>query len=448
MRKQFVMLLAAGIAACGGSGSSTTGALAPAPSDTPGTGTGNECSIDAQKQFVLDAMNFWYFWNDSLPDNVDPGDFATPSALLAFLSSFSPGGIDRFSFLTTAAADQAFFGEGEFEGFGFGSRFEAADVLRLTRVFSGSPAARAGFERGQQIIALNGRSIAEIEAAEGVDAVFASSSVEFTLRNPDATEFTEIVTKDIVTIDPVPQYRIIENNGVATGYIELETFISTANDKLVAAFDDFIAAGVQDVIIDLRYNGGGLVSTAQLLGDLLGGSIAQGLLFSETRFNADRSDNNFTELFELQTNSLSLARLVIIASENTASASELVTNSMEPTAADVVIVGGRTFGKPVGQIGIEFCDQLLRPTAFQTLNGEGFGDYFDGLPADFEVEDDLDTAIGADDDPNVIAALTYLATGSWPQMRAAAGPAAARLRYVRPETGAGDSPARVYAGAR
>ena len=331
---------------------------------------------------------------------------------------------------------------------GRSSRFEAVDILRLTRVFADSPAARAGFERGQQIVALDGRSIAEIEAAEGVDAVLESPSVEFTIRNLDDSEFTVSVAQGVVTIDPVPQYRVIDNNGSLTGYVELETFISTADAKLEAAFDDFIAAGVQDVIIDLRYNGGGLVSTAELLGDLLGGSIAQGLVFSETQFNADRVDNNTTELFELKTNSLSLARLVIIASENTASASELLTNSMEPTSADVVIVGARTFGKPVGQIGIPFCDQLLRPTAFQTLNGEGFGDYFDGLPADFEVDDDLDKPIGADDDPNVIAALTYLATGNWPQMRAPAGPEAARLRYVRPETAVGGTPARVYAGAR
>ena len=457
MRKQFIMLLAAGIAACGGCSGTSTGSIAPALSDSsgvnPGAGSGgDECSVQGQKQFVLDAMNFWYLWNDNLPGQVNLDDFATPAELLAYLSSFSPDDgtgapIDRFSFLTTVAADEAFFGEGEYEGFGFGSRFEGIDIVRLTRVFADSPAARAGFERGQQIVALDGRSIAEIEAAEGVDAVLESPSVEFTIRNLDDSEFTVSVAQGVVTIDPVPQYRVIDNNGSLTGYVELETFISTADAKLEAAFDDFIAAGVQDVIIDLRYNGGGLVSTAELLGDLLGGSIAQGLVFSETRFNADRVDNNTTELFELKTNSLSLARLVIIASENTASASELLTNSMEPTSADVVIVGDRTFGKPVGQVGLEFCGQLIRPTAFQTLNGEGFGDYFDGLPADFTVDDDLDTLVGADDDPNIVAALTYLETGAWPP-QASGGVQKASRRFVRPETWRGDSSARVYAGAR
>ena len=93
-------------------------------------------------------------------------------------------------------------------------------------------------------------------------------------------------------------------------------------------------------------------------------------------------------------------------------------------------------------------DLLLRPTAFQTLNGEGFGDYFNGLPADFLADDDLSTEQGGDNDPNVIAALSYFATGNFPTTRAPDGPATASLRYVRPETATGGSPARAYAGAR
>ncbi|MEO1204687.1 MAG: hypothetical protein AAFX10_18450, partial [Pseudomonadota bacterium] len=88
------------------------------------------------------------------------------------------------------------------------------------------------------------------------------------------------------------------------------------------------------------------------------------------------------------------------------------------------------------------------PTAFQTLNGAGFGDYFDGLPNDFAVDDDLTVAQGADNDPNVIAALNYFANGSFPQLRVSASDSADEERYVRPETGTGSTPARVYAGAR
>jgi carboxyl-terminal processing protease len=389
------------------------------------------CSIEGQKQFVLDRMREWYFWNDLLPAQVDSSQFATPEDLLAYLTTFSPdltpddgidNPVDRFSFINTAAADQAFFGEGKFEGFGFSSRFVAGNDLRLTRVFFDSPANRAGLARGQQIVALNGRSIAEIEANEGVNAVFDMSPLDFTMRpvggNPDGSDdFTRTITQEIVTIDPVPQARtIVDPNGVRppVGYMELATFISTADAQMDSVFADFRAQGVNDVILDLRYNGGGLVNTSELLGDFLGGDVAENLVYSRTVFNDLRAPaNNTTEFFERRGNSMSLVRLVVIASRSTASASELVINGMGPHV-EVTIVGDDTFGKPVGQVGLEFCDKILRPTAFQTLNANDFGDYFFGLPVDCAAPDDLDIAVGADTDPNIEAALTYLDTGACP----------------------------------
>ena len=368
------------------------------------------CSADGQKQFVLDRMREWYFWNDLLPAEVDLDQFATPEELLAFLTTFSPdltpddgidNPVDRFSFINAAAAEQAFFGEGKFEGFGFGSKFEGND-LRLTRVFADSPANRAGLARGQQILALNGRTIADIVAEEGVagvSALFDLSPLEFTMREVDGAEFTAEITKDIVTIDPVPQARIITDpNRVRppVGYMELATFISTADAEMDAVFADFLAQDVYDIILDLRYNGGGLVTTAELLGDFL--------------------------------------------------ASELVINGMEPHV-EVTIVGDDTFGKPVGQVGVEFCEKILRPTAFQTLNADDFGDFFFGLPVDCAAPDDLSVAVGADDDPNIEVALTYLGTGACPpvsvpaaQMKLEATPPSPRLELK-------GTPAREFANA-
>ena len=80
----------------------------------------------------------------------------------------------------------------------------------------------------------------------------------------------------------------------------------------------------------------------------------------------------------------------------------------------LVIVGDNTFGKPVGQIGLTFCEKILRPTAFQTVNSAGFGDYFNGLPVDCAAADDLDVAVGDPTDPNMVSALGYLATGACP----------------------------------
>ncbi len=424
-----------------------------------GSSSGDDpCSSTGQKQFVLDNMRAWYFWNDLLPAQVDLGLFASPEELLAFLITFSPDDgsgnpIDRFSFINSAAADSQFFGEGKFEGFGFSSKFVDVDGtdLRLTRVFTDSPAFREGLRRGQRILELDDRTIAEINAAEGLGVVFGTSPLKFLMRNIDGSEFAVTITHDIVTINPIPQWRIIDaGSGRMVGYLELATFIGTADPVFDEVFGAFRAAGVNDVIIDLRYNGGGLVSTAELLGDYLGGDIADGQIFSHTFFNADRADSDSTEFFEqpVTNNSVSLSKLVIIATGGTASASELITNSMDPyVVSGVTIVGDTTFGKPVGQVGIDFCEKRLRPTAFQTVNVLDFGDYFNGLPVDCPAADDLNVAVGEDTDPNMVVALAYLDSGSCPVAAAAEGPAKFEAAAAILQLDRRGPPSREFAGA-
>jgi C-terminal processing protease CtpA/Prc len=433
MRKFLYMLVAATLTFAGCSSSDGGGA-------GPQVGT-PACENDAQKQFVLDVMRDIYFWYDLLPANVDLSQYASPEELLAFLITFQP--LDNFSFITTAEADAQFFDEGQFEGFGFSTRFEAADDLRFTRVFSGSPAAMAGFQRGQRILELDGRTIAEIEANEGVGVVFDQSPLEFTIQELDGTVLPPVtVSHDIVTIDPLPQWRVIDIGGVPVGYVEFATFVSTADPVFSNVFSDFNAAGVTDVIIDMRYNGGGLVNTARLLGDYLGGAVP-GQIFSFTVFNDKNTFRNETELFEQIANSMNLSRLVVIATSGTASASELIINSME-THADVTIVGDTTFGKPVGQVGALFCDKILRATAFETLNSLNEGGYFNGLAVDCPAADDLSEVVGSATDPNLLAALTYLETGACP-----AAPAMLRSKSEQAfrQLDLRGPPSREFAGA-
>ena len=413
MRKLICLVAFAGLTACSG-GSSLTG---------PQAGTA-ACSTDGQKQFVLDQLYTWYLWNDLLPNNINIADYATPEELVTRVTldlgpqDANGDPIDLFSSVGSLQADQQFFGEGKFEGFGFSWRFAdpAQTEFRITRTFIDSPAALGGLARGQQVLTLNGRTVADIVANEGVGTFFDNNDpINFEVQPVVGASFmTGDITKAIVTIPPIPQSRIIDaGNGVNVGYMELATFISTADPEFDTVFASFAAAGVNDVIIDLRYNGGGLVSTAELLGDYLGGLVAQNLVFSSTEFNADRADQNSTELFELRGNSISLSRLFIIATRGTASASELVTNGMIPHV-EVVIVGDNTFGKPVGQIGLEFCDKILRPTSFKLANALGDGDYFEGLPVDCAAADDLSVPVGDALDPNMVAAMNYVNTGACP----------------------------------
>ncbi len=402
-RNLILALIVSLAAGCGGSGSS--------PTPPPAVGS-DACSIDGQKQYVLDTMRDVYFWNDLLPTSVNLDAYVTPEALLADLISVQP--LDNFSYIDSFAADAQFFSAGQYEGFGFSTTFVAQDELRFVSVFSSSPAGDAGFSRGQQIVMLDGRTISDIESNEGVSTVFDSDTVEFTIRRPDSSQFVVNVDKGLVTIDPLPQWRIINMpGGTSVGYLELATFISTADVGFVTIFDAFANAGVTDVILDLRYNGGGLVSTTELLGDFLAGFANESQVFSRTLFNANNAVSNRSAFLRALANSPNLSRLVVIASGQTASASELITNSMFPYL-DVSIVGGSTFGKPVGQLGLQFCDKILRATAFETRNANDEGGYFGGLPVDCAVQDNLLIPVGDDTDPNIEAAMYLLQNGSCP----------------------------------
>lgn len=401
------LLAAAALSACGGGSSDGGGPAAPAA-----------CSAQAQKQFVLDVMQDIYLYNAQMPA-VDPAAFATAEALLAALLVDPP---DRFSFIGSAAAEDAFFGAGQFIGLGFGSRL-SDDELRLTQVFEGSPAEAAGLDRGQRILAIDGRSIAEITAAEGVDAAFGPDEVglvvDLRVADLQGVEFDVSVTKAVVTIPPVPIATVFDFGGQPVGYLFFQTFVEPSFAALDEAFAEFAAAGVRDVVLDLRYNGGGLVAVADFLGNLLGGLDANGQVFSMTVFNANNAFRNITTLFMNETHSLTLDRLVFITTAATASASELVVNSLEPHV-ETFLVGSDTFGKPVGSFGFDFCDKILRPTTFETVNSSGTGGYFDGLPADCAAADDLAFALGDPAEPSLAEALFVVGNGECSANAAAA----------------------------
>ena len=392
-----LVLAAAALSACGGGSSGGGGAAAPAA-----------CAATSQKQFVLDVMQDIYLYNEQMPV-VDLDSFATAESLLEALLVDPP---DRFSFIGSAAADDAFFGAGQFVGLGFGTRLVAADELRLTDVFAGSPAAAAGLERGYGILAIDGRSIAEITAAEGVDAAFGPDEVghvvQLSVADPGGGESDISVTKAVVTIPPVPIETVFAIGGRPVGYLFFRTFVEPSFAALDEAFARFADAGVRDIVLDMRYNGGGLVAVADFLGNLLGGLNANGQVFSMTVFNANNAFRNTTTLLMNETHSLSLDRLVFITTGATASASEIVINSLGPHVTTFV-VGSSTFGKPVGSLGFTFCDKILRPTSFETVNAASEGGYFDGLPADCAAADDLDFALGDPAEPSLAEALFVVA---------------------------------------
>ncbi len=423
------------------------------------------CSVADEKNSILSVMQDWYFFNS--PDfpgqtakysGIDLNSYTTANDLLDFLR-YQPSQFDRgFSFITTVQADQQFLGEGEFVGFGFSTKFVDSPVnedLRFTRVFEGSPAAQAGFQRGYRVLEIDGRTIAAINQAEGVNAAFGPAeegfTVEFLVRDNSGMEFTVQVSKATITMDPVPPVpnRIIDVNGRPVGYINFRSFISTAETPLENLFAQFNAQNVRDLVIDVRYNRGGLLSISDRLGDLIGGAaFPAGSVFTRILYNPDRASNNTTRQFSQLVNSLPmLDSVVFITTSSSASASELMINNLQPHTV-VAVVGSVTSGKPVGQSAFDFCGgtKRFRAVAFEVANSLDQGRYFAGIPVDCPAEDDLDFMLGDPNEASLATALTRIDTGQCPPVPAVLKPEPGFSFEALPMT-PDSGPERIYVDA-
>jgi carboxyl-terminal processing protease len=413
------------IAACGGGGGNAN--------------SGGPCSATNQKNFVLDAAREWYLFQSLLPPTVSVGDYATAEELLDALTATARAqNRDRFfSYLTTPQADSSFLQAGQFIGFGIRTRIDG-NQLRTPEVYEGSPAADGGLARGAEITHIDSGSgfvpVATIlqtdpnlEQAFGPATEGVQRGLRFVLVGGQQGE--AVFTKRIVTIIPVPPagtaiLALPSNPSVPVGYVNLRTFVSTADAPLRNAYAQFRAQGIQYFIVDLRYNGGGLVSIANLIGDLNGEDRAVADVFSNMRFNSNKAGNDAVRRFIRQPQSVAPVRIAFITTEGTASASELVVNGMKPWA-EVAIVGSDTYGKPVGQTAFDLggCDLRLRLVTFRVTNADEEGDYYDGLAATLPfacaAEDDLTRAPWDSAESSTAAALDWLGTGACGQVMSA-----------------------------
>ena len=181
---------------------------------------------------------------------------------------------------------------------------------------------------------------------------------------------------------------MVEVDGRRVGYIFFSNFVQPSIAALNEAFAALKTAGANELVLDLRYNGGGLVDVAVHLASLIGGARTNG----QVMLNYVHNDKigpiyNKTTRFANPENALNLERLFVITTRSSASASELVINSLRPFMP-VIFIGDTSYGKPVGQYGLRFCDKILYPVAFSIKNANLEGDYFDGIALDCQAADD------------------------------------------------------------
>ncbi len=427
------------LSACGGGGNGNNPPppappiSSPPPSNPPPPTAG--CSLSERQAFALAQLREFYLFPDLLDTSVNPANFSTVQAYIdALVAPARAQNKDRFfTFITSIAEENAFFNSGATAGFGFRLTSNVAEGrVTVAETFEGTPALAAGIDRGTEILAIGGSStdlltVKDILAADGpagVSKALGPGDVGITrvlrVRDKDGTVRDVTLAKAKFEIDPVSDRYgalIINDNGKKVGYINLRVFIGEPAERdLRAAFAQFKAQGITEVIVDLRYNGGGLVSIANLLTNLLLGNRSSSDVLSFTTFRPEKASNNSTTFFMNQPESISATKIAFITTGSSASASELVANAVLPyLGANAALIGSNTFGKPVGQIAVDRpqCDDRLRILAFATQNANKQGDYFNGLASKFSstcrAPDDLSNQLGNSQETSIKTALDFLA---------------------------------------
>jgi carboxyl-terminal processing protease len=382
-----------------------------APPPAHAQGSFISCTTAGKNLHVRDVMTDLYLWYAEMPD-VDPRSFASPEA---YLEAVRHRPLDStFSYITSREANDAFYSESQFIGFGLSTTVSDLE-MRVTQVFPESPASEAGLARGDRMVEIGGREVATLISSGEIGSAFGASEIgvetDVVFVDQAGTRREAHMVKRLVTIPTVSLTRVYNISGRRIGYIFFRNFVEPSVEALDSAFAELSAAGVDELVLDLRYNGGGLVNVAQHLASYIGGAITDGQVFAEFFHNDKNASRNRIIRFESKPKQLRLNRLIVVTTESSASASELVINALRPFMP-VVVIGRTTYGKPVGQYGIAFCDKLLAPVSFSLRNADGNGDFFDGFAPDCPSPDDADHQLGDPEEGSLKEALTFATTGA------------------------------------
>ena len=370
------------------------------------------CSVSNQNLWVRSVLQDLYLWNEFLP-NVNPTSYSSPEAYLEAVR-YRP--LDaHFSYIGSAAESNAFYSDSQFVGYGF-STSQQGEELRVLQVFADSPALEAGLARGDSIFEIDGRSVASLIQSGQIGSAFGPSEIgvssEVLFRSVSGVERRQRMTKRPVTIPTVSLTRAYDVGGRRVGYVFFRNFVRPSVAALDEAFAALSQVGVTELVLDLRYNGGGLVDVAVHLSSLIGGTLTAGQTFATFSHNDRNAFRNETLRFAGPTAPVpTLSRLIVITTRASASASELVINGLRPFMP-VVLIGDATYGKPVGQYLIEFCTKVLAPVSFSLKNANGESDYFDGLAPTCGAGDGIDRELGDPEEASLAEAFHYIRHGA------------------------------------
>ncbi|MDZ7590656.1 MAG: S41 family peptidase [Rubrivivax sp.] len=418
-RRLAVALAAAALlAACGGDDDGPESVLPPA-----------SCSVADHQQWLGNYMNDWYFWYrlSPHPDAAAYADVESYFEALLYAGTDPAFAADRFSRSESTESFNRFYGEGSTLGHGVSVAGlevsgQPAAPLYVRQVEPLSPAAAQGVQRGDEVLAMNGRSAGELIAADDFSDLTADAVGEpLTLElRRGSVRRTVVVHATVFTLTPVSGAAVLTTAaGRKLGYVAVKDMIAQALAPMEAAFSLFLAEGVTDVVLDLRYNGGGLVSTGGTLASYVAGSRGSGRRYATLLYNDKRSDSNQSFGFSALPSALSLPRVFVLMGRRTCSASEQVINGLRGVGVEVVAIGETSCGKPVGSLPASACDRTYSIVNFESVNDRNEGRYFDGFDATCEVAEDFTEVQGSPADPLVTVAMQFADGGSCPVPTAA-----------------------------
>lgn len=396
--------------------------------------------------FVYKAMDAYYLYKEEVPALVENkvasvdynsylSQYSQPEELFESLV-YNRSTIDRFSWITDdyLALEQQFSGISTTTGMEFGLvRYTSGsnNIYGYVRyILPNTSAESAGLQRGHLFYGVNGTPLT-VSNYRGLLSQYSYTLnlAEYNDNNTtdpeDDTIDTTSNTVDLSTIsyteNPVFKTEVLQVEGENVGYLMYNGFVANFDDTLKNAFGVFKANTVQHLVIDLRYNPGGSVSSATLLGSLITGNLT-GEVFSKLQYNYQLQSNNTSYNFTSQGNSLNLNTVYVLTSKSSASASEMVINSLKPYIT-VVQVGDITTGK--SQASVTLYDSpdfgrtnadprhtyALQPLVAKTVNVLDEGVPATGIPPLVEYKEQLNNLgiLGNENEPLLAEALNYIA---------------------------------------
>jgi len=444
------------LSACGGGGGDSAPAAPPVTPTGPtalvaSATVANRCekprtgsSVDLPGT-LLDELTWvrsWidetYLWYREVPATYQPQSFATPISYFnvlkttAMTASGKPK--DQFHF-TLPTAEWEAAQNGIELGYGMllaVTRTTPPRKAVITIIEPGSPAALAGLQRGD-----------ELQTIDGVDFVHASDTASVTIINAglfpkaqgthtlglsrNGAPMSVSLTAVDVSTSAVQNERIIDTPTGKVGYLTFNTHNNVAERQLVETMRRFQAAGISDLVLDVRYNGGGYLDVASELAYMIAGpQVTAGKTFEQVLFN-DKTRPQAPVLFHAQSQgfpapnplakgtplpSLGLRRVTLLTTGNTCSASEAIINGLRGVDVEVNLIGGTTCGKPYGFYPAPNCGTTYFAVQFQGVNAKGFGDFADGMAPTCDVTDDYQHQLGDPSEGMLAAALRYRSSGS------------------------------------